>query len=145
MRETGSVAEMTAQRAMSDNAARVTAMLASWQTRDVDSIVAYFTEDAVYTNVPIDPPNVGKAQIRAFLEWFFDAVGDLEFIITRQVEGADGTVMNERIDRLDFAGKVVELPVMGVFEFRGSLICAWRDYFDMALLNALGTEVTVPR
>lgn len=130
---------------MTDNSTRVTAMLGSWQTRDVEKIVSFFTEDAVYTNVPIDPPNVGKQQIREFLNWFFGAVGDLEFTIARQVEGADGTVMNERIDRLDFAGKVVDLPIMGVFEFRGDLICAWRDYFDMALLDALGTEVSVPR
>ena len=130
---------------MTDNADRVTAMLGSWQGRDVETIVSFFTEDAVYTNVPIDPPNIGKQQIREFLNWFFGAVGDLEFTIARQVAGADGSVMNERIDRLDFAGKVVDLPVMGVFEFRGNLICAWRDYFDMALLDALGTEVTVPR
>ncbi len=130
---------------MTDNAARVTAMLACWKSRDVEAILAFFTEDAVYTNVPIDPPNVGKAQIREFLNWFFGATGDLEFVTSHQATGADGTVMNERIDRLDFAGKVVELPVMGVFEFRGDLICAWRDYFDMALLDMLGTEVSVPR
>jgi limonene-1,2-epoxide hydrolase len=130
---------------MPGNASRVTAMLASWQKRDIETIVGFFTEDAVYTNVPIDPPNLGKAQIREFLHWFFGAVGDLEFTILHQNEGPDGTVMNERIDRLDFAGKVVDLPVMGIFEFRGGLISAWRDYFDMALLDALGTEVTVPR
>jgi limonene-1,2-epoxide hydrolase len=130
---------------MTDNATRVSAMLASWKNRDVSTILGFFTDDAVYTNVPIDPPNVGKAQIGEFLNWFFGAVGDLEFTILRQNEGPDGTVMNERIDRLDFAGTVVDLPIMGVFEFRGELICAWRDYFDMALLNGLGTEVSVPR
>lgn len=130
---------------MPNNAARVSAMLASWQGRDVDAILSFFTEDAIYTNVPIDPPNRGKAEIRAFLEWFFGAVQALEFTTLHQSQGADGTVMNERVDRLDFAGKVVDLPVMGVFEFRGDLICAWRDYFDMALLDALGTDVSVPR
>jgi limonene-1,2-epoxide hydrolase len=128
-----------------DHAAKVTAMLASWQGRDVEAIVAFFTEDAVYSNVPIDPPNIGKAQIREFLTWFFGAVDDLEFTIIRQIANADGWVMNERNDRLDFGGKVVNLPIMGVFEFRGELISAWRDYFDMALLDALGTEVSVPR
>ena len=130
---------------MTDNGARVSAMLASWKGRDVDVILSFFTDDAIYTNVPIDPPNRGKAEIRAFLEWFFGAVRDLEFTTLRQAESADGTVMNERVDRLDFAGKVVDLPIMGVFEFRGDLICAWRDYFDMALLDALGTDVSVPR
>jgi limonene-1,2-epoxide hydrolase len=127
------------------NAETVTAMLATWQARNVDAILAYFTEDAVYTNVPIDPPNRGLAEIRAFLEWFFTSVRELEFIILRQSEGPDGTVMNERIDKLDFNGKPVALEIMGVFELRGGKICAWRDYFDMAPLNALDTEVSVPR
>jgi limonene-1,2-epoxide hydrolase len=127
------------------NAQLVTAMLATWQTRDVDSIVAYFTPDAVYTNVPIDPPNRGEREIREFLNWFFGAVRELEFIILNQIEGADGNVMNERLDRLNFEGQWVELPIMGIFEFRDGKISAWRDYFDMALLSALGTEVSVPR
>jgi limonene-1,2-epoxide hydrolase len=127
------------------NAKTVTAMLNTWQSRDVDAIIRFFTPDAVYTNVPIDPPNRGEKEIREFLNWFFGAVGELEFRTLFQTEGDDGTVMNERIDRLDFGGQMVELPVMGVFEFRDGAICAWRDYFDMALLGALGTEVSVPR
>jgi limonene-1,2-epoxide hydrolase len=127
------------------NAQLITAMLANWQARDVDAILACFTHDAVYTNVPIDPPNRGQREIREFLIWFFGAVRNLEFIILNQVEGEDGTVMNERLDRLNFTGQWVDLPVMGIFEFRDGKICAWRDYFDMALLSALGTEVSVPR
>jgi limonene-1,2-epoxide hydrolase len=127
------------------NAELVTAMLACWKSRDVDAILAYFTPDAIYTNVPIDPPNRGQTEIREFLSWFFGAVGELEFIILNQIEGADGNVMNERIDRLNFDGKWVDLPIMGIFEFRDGKISAWRDYFDMALLDALGTEVSVPR
>jgi limonene-1,2-epoxide hydrolase len=127
------------------NAQTVTAMLATWKTRDAGAIVDFFTPDAIYTNIPIDPPNKGHTEIRAFLDWFFGAVSELEFIIHHQVEGEDGTVMNERTDKLNFNGKPVELPVMGVFEFSNGKICAWRDYFDMALLNALDTDVTVPR
>ncbi len=127
------------------NAQSVTAMLASWQKRDVEVILPYFTPDAIYTNVPIDPPNCGQREIREFLTWFFGAVSELEFIILRQVEGDDGVVMNERLDRLNFGGQWVELPIMGIFELRDGKISAWRDYFDMAQLNALGTAVTVPR
>jgi limonene-1,2-epoxide hydrolase len=39
--------------------------------------------------------------------------------------------MNERTDRLKMNGSWVELPVMGVYEFRDGKISAWRDYFDM--------------
>lgn len=123
----------------------VAEMLDSWKLKDVDAVARFFTDDAIYTNVPIDPPNRGISEIRTFLTWFFGEIRSLEFISHRQVEGADGTVMNERTDKLDFTGEVVELPVMGVFEFRNGKISAWRDYFDMAALNALNTEVSVPR
>ncbi|MGD9663179.1 MAG: limonene-1,2-epoxide hydrolase family protein [Porticoccaceae bacterium] len=113
-------------------------MLACWQSLNVDSILDFFTEDAIYINMPMDPPNRGKDEIRAFLNWFVGAVRELEFIVHHQVEGANGIVMNERTDRIDFHGKLLELPVMGIFEFRNGKICAWRDYFDLGLLEKLG-------
>ena len=93
--------------------------------------MGYFTEDAVYTNIPMGPLNVGKAAIRAFTEGFIGPAESIEFIVHNQVEGVDGVVMNERTDKLTMGGKVIELPVMGVYEFVDGKISAWRDYFDM--------------
>ena len=93
--------------------------------------MGYFTEDAVYTNISMGPPNVGKAAIRAFIEGFIGSAESIEFIVHNQVEGVDGVVMNERTDKLTMGGKVIELPVMGVYEFVDGKISAWRDYFDM--------------
>ena len=115
----------------------------AWNSRDPQRVSLAYSEDSEWRNR--DRFLRGRNQIREFLTWFFGAVDDLEFTIIRQIAHADGWVMNERNDRLDFGGKVVNLPIMGVFEFRGELISAWRDYFDMALLDALGTEVSVPR
>jgi limonene-1,2-epoxide hydrolase len=42
-------------------------------------------------------------------------------------------VFTERLDRMTFAGKDVELPVAGVFELRDGKITAWRDYFDQKM------------
>ena len=47
------------------------------------------------------------------------------------VEGADGVVLTERVDRFMINGKWVALPVMGTFEVVNGKIRAWRDYFDM--------------
>ncbi len=110
-----------------------TAFIDAWETLDVDAIMDFFTEDAIYTNIPMDPPNNGKAEIRAFIEGFVGSASEIEFIVHHQIESADGIVMNERTDRINFNGKVVNLPVMGIFEFRDGKICAWRDYFDMAM------------
>lgn len=114
------------------NADTTTAFMNAWSERDVDRIMSFFAEDAEYTNVPMDPPtNRGKQEIRQFIEGFIGMVSELEFIVHKQVEGADGTVMNERTDRLKMNDNWIELPVMGVFEFQDGKIRAWRDYFDM--------------
>ena len=116
---------------MTSNAAITSDLLQTWATLDVDAIIEFFTDDAVYINMPIDPPNRGKEEIRAFIEGFLANVTELEFIIHHQIEGADGMVMNERTDRLVMGGNKVELPVMGIFEFADGKISAWRDYFDI--------------
>ena len=116
---------------MSSNADITTGFINAWCALDLDAIMDYFTEDAVYTNIPMGPPNVGKAAIRAFIEGFIGSAESIEFIVHNQVEGADGIVMNERTDILNLGGNVVKLPVMGTFEFADGKISAWRDYFDM--------------
>jgi len=62
---------------------------------------------------------------------------EVEFIIHYQVENSNGIVMNERTDHLNFNGKQVELPVMGIFELSNGKIKAWRDYFDMEKLKGI--------
>lgn len=109
----------------------------AWGRMDVDTIANSFTDDAVYINIPMDPPNRGKEEIRTFIEGFAGSCEGIEFIVHNEVVSEDGTLlMNERTDRLCMNGKWIELAVMGVFEFREGKICAWRDYFDMAAFSA---------
>jgi len=103
----------------------------AWNSLDVDAVMDHFTEDAAYANVPMGPPHVGKAAIREFIDSFMGATTDINFTVHHQVEGADGIVMNERTDVLQMNDRRIELPVVGVFEFRDGKISAWRDYFDM--------------
>jgi limonene-1,2-epoxide hydrolase len=116
---------------MSGNADITNTFIQAWSDRNVDAIMAHFTEEASYTNIPMGPPNVGKTAIRAFIEGFIGSASEINFIVHNQVEGSDGVVMNERTDILAFEGNRIELQVMGVFEFEGGKISAWRDYFDM--------------
>lgn len=109
----------------------VNELMAAWHAMDIERIMACFTDDAVYTNIPMDPPNEGKAAIREFIEGFIGMLESIEFVVHNQIENPDGIVMNERTDKINMAGKMIELPVMGVFEIRDGKISAWRDYFDM--------------
>ena len=120
---------------MSANTDLVTEFIHSWGDLDVDKMLDYFTDDAIYINIPIDPPNHGKAEIRAFIQGFVGDVEAMEFIIEHQAETADGLVLNERIDRFLVNGQWVDLPVMGIFEIENGKISKWRDYFDMEQFN----------
>lgn len=109
----------------------VSAFIAEWQQPRPDParLASYFTEDAVYHNIPAQPVR-GPEAIAAVFQGFLAQVESRGWEVLRQV--ADGNlVMNERIDRFAAGDRIIELPVAGAFEVRGERICAWRDYFDM--------------
>ena len=122
---------------MNDSDKLVRDFVAAWGSLDIDRIMAFFTEDAVYINIPMEPANEGKDAIRAFIGGFIGTCSSIEFTVHHQVANGD-LVMNERTDRLQIGDTLIELPVMGVFEIRDGRISAWRDYFDMAPFKAIG-------
>lgn len=115
---------------MSQNTDLVTAFCHAWSNRDVDEILGYFTEDAVYHNMPM-PPMQGKQAIKTILQQIVSPTSWIEWE-TLNIAEAGNVVFTERVDRFEMAGKKVELPVAGVFEIENGKIKAWRDYFDMA-------------
>ena len=116
---------------MSRNTEVVDRMIAGWEALDVDAIMACFTEDAVYVNVPLEPVHRGTAAVRAAVEGFMAMGEKIDFIVHHTAENpATGVVMNERTDRFFIRGEWLEAPVVGVFEVRDGRISAWRDYFD---------------
>jgi limonene-1,2-epoxide hydrolase len=115
----------------SPNEADVAEFCAAWAARDVDVLLGYFTDDAVYHNIPLEPA-VGRASIRAVLEMFVPPAEAIEFVVHQMFADPSGTVVfTERTDRFVTGGRTVALPVAGVFELRDGKIAAWRDYFDL--------------
>ncbi|HVN64359.1 MAG TPA: limonene-1,2-epoxide hydrolase family protein [Candidatus Binataceae bacterium] len=108
----------------------VTAFIDAWPRRNIEELMGFFTDDAVYHNIPM-PPALGKDAIRAVINMFLPMAKSVEFKILHSVSSGN-VVMNERIDIFDLGAKTVELPVAGVFEVTGGKISAWRDYFDLA-------------
>ena len=104
---------------------------AAWGKDDLDTIIGFFTDDAVYHNIPVAPV-VGPEQIRATIEGFTGGVESIEFRLDA-IAADGGTVLTERLDIFTFANGRIELPVMGTFEIRDGKIASWRDYFDMAM------------
>jgi limonene-1,2-epoxide hydrolase len=116
----------------------VRAFCEAFTRRDLDEILSYFTDDAVYHNIPMEPAT-GKDAIRGVLEMFVPGSPEIEFSMLNVASNGD-VVFTERVDRMSIAGNKVALPVAGVFEVRDGKIAAWRDYFDMQQLMSGGSS-----
>jgi limonene-1,2-epoxide hydrolase len=113
-----------------DPVALVQSFCDAWAVGDLDALVEYFTDNAVYHNIPLDPVT-GKETIKTTIAGFTTGVDKVEFRV-HHIAANGNVVMTERTD-VFFAGpKTIELPVMGTFEVTDDgKISAWRDYFDM--------------
>jgi limonene-1,2-epoxide hydrolase len=103
----------------------------AWSARPVDAaaLASFFSDDAVYHNIPIDPVK-GRDAIQQTIAGFTTGVDAIDFRILNVAATGD-TVLTERVDVFVFPHVTVELPVMGTFEVRDGAIVAWRDYFDL--------------
>jgi len=116
----------------------VTEFCRLWANPDPQELAGYFTEDAVYHNIPMQPVQ-GRGAIKEFIAGFLAQFDGVDFTVHRQVCKGN-LVLNERTDVLRRKdGPAIRLPVAGVFEIEGDRIAAWRDYFDMAVITQAGS------
>ncbi len=97
-------------------------------------LAAFFTDDAVYHNIPLTPITGREAIAKKIVSFIRPGAPGIESIEFRVINiAANGpVVMTERVDVFRLPGKSFELQVMGTFEVRDGKINAWRDYFDMS-------------
>jgi limonene-1,2-epoxide hydrolase len=108
--------------------------MAAFSGGDAATLASFFTEDAVYHNMPLDPVQ-GRSGIEATIGGFLAMVEEIRFECLHLV--AEGQlVMTERIDHFVTPERTISLPVMGAFEIEDGSIAAWRDYFDMQQFTA---------
>ena len=98
-----------------------------------DDLAAFFTDEAVYHNIPLDPIAGRDAIAKTIATFIRPGPPGIEAIEFRVLNiAADGPlVMTERVDVFTLPDKSFELPVMGTFEISDGKIKAWRDYFDL--------------
>jgi limonene-1,2-epoxide hydrolase len=101
----------------------------AWSNVDSDEIAEFFTDDAVYHNIPMDPLT-GRDTIKSFIAGFAGGAEQIDFRVRNIVADGD-VVLTERVDVFVMPNGKVELPVMGTFDVRDGKIAAWRDYFDL--------------
>lgn len=102
----------------------------AFNAKDVDAIMAFFSDDPIYHNMPSGPVT-GTGPVRDLITSFVSPASSIDWEMLHIAQTGD-TVLTERMDRFVLGGKNVELPVMGAFDIKDGKITAWRDYFDMA-------------
>lgn len=116
---------------MSDSAESVMRKFhAAWLQSDLDELVSFFSDDAVYTDGPrgvhrgID---VIRAELGAMVKMVPSTKIDIKTLLAN-----GGTVMVERVDNFSIAGKPFDLEVAAAFELDNEgRITRWRDYYDL--------------
>ena len=95
-------------------------------------LAAFFTDDAVYHNIPLAPVTGREVIAKTISSFIRPGAPGIESIDFRVINiAANGpVVMTERVDVFRLPGKSFELQVMGTFEVSDGKINAWRDYFD---------------
>jgi limonene-1,2-epoxide hydrolase len=96
-------------------------------------LAAFFSDNAVYHNIPLAPVTGRQAIANNFATFIRPGAPGIESLALRLINiVAEGPiVMTERVDVFKVPNKSFELQVMGIFEVRDGKIDAWRDYFDM--------------
>jgi limonene-1,2-epoxide hydrolase len=117
---------MEAGMATNEAATIIDRFVAAWERADVDELLDYFAEDAVWHPMPMSPA-VGKPALRKLISAWLSTGPRGE--VHRQVSEGN-VVMHERTDRCTFGGRAIEGQVAAVFEIDNGRIAVWREYFD---------------
>ena len=103
---------------------------AAWEAMDQERILAAFTDDAVYHNMPVAPAP-GNEAIESTLAFSPGPRRAAARSRSGDRRRRRYVVMTERIDR-SVGGKSIALRGHGHLRAADGKIEAWRDYFDMA-------------
>jgi limonene-1,2-epoxide hydrolase len=117
--------------------------MATWPRSDVDELMGFFNEDAVYTDGPrgtFRGIDTIKAELQSMVQMVPSTTADIKNLVV-----SDGTVMVERVDIFEMQGKSFDVEISGVFEVNDDgRITRWRDYYDMRSLEDQVAAVLAP-
>jgi limonene-1,2-epoxide hydrolase len=120
-------------------------VIEAWKAKDIDAVLSHLSPDIVWHYAAaIAPPARGHEGARKFLEAFGKSVGEVRWRVFHHAESGDRLFVEGVDEYITQDGRRVLAPYAGVLEFKGNLICGWRDYVDANASKPLkpGTEPT---
>ena len=120
---------------MSQTINTIKSLISIWENDDVEGVLALLHEQVIYHYLVGMPPLTGKEEVRAFLLKFGQGQTDKCWRITHYAENGDHLLVEGVDDYVNADGVRVQIPYMGIFEFKDGLIYRWRDYVNTSLLE----------
>jgi ketosteroid isomerase-like protein len=109
-----------------------------WNATTADNLVAAFTPDGVYEDVPFGLKKKGSAELRDLHKYFHDAVGGLYVkLIAAHVSDGHGTIewfFGGKDIGVFKTGRPFEVQGVSVILVRNGLISRNLDYYDAAAI-----------
>ena len=123
---------------MTDRFALYDAVIKAWKARDIDAVLGHMSDDIVWHYAAaIEPPLIGKAAARGFMEAFAARIGEVRWRVFDYAVSGDRLFVEGVDEYFAKDGTRVATPYAGVLDFRGDLITGWRDYFDRGTSAAM--------
>lgn len=109
------------------NAKTVTDFCAGWAARNIETLLPFFAEKAVYRVTETSQPIVGRDAIRDFSKRFFERMTSVEFKVS-ETFAKGPLVLNERIDTFVSPQRTQRYHAVGMFFLVDDKIVEWTDY-----------------
>jgi len=117
---------------MTDKLETIKALMQASAEKDDAKFLSFLTDDIVYHYHVGSRPLIGKDWVQRFLNKYREVTADVKWKIERHAETENELFVEGYEEYLDTrTNEVIAHPYMGIFEFRGDRIFAWRDYFEM--------------
>ena len=101
---------------MPDSQPDLDALLAAFNSRDVDAILEFFTEDCIF-DTPRDQRLVGKEEVRKGFQARFDGIPDIVYGDARHFASGDRGVSEWTIRGTQSTGEPIEVRGCDLLEF----------------------------
>jgi limonene-1,2-epoxide hydrolase len=113
----------------------------SWQTKDVDQILAHLADDVIIWDMPFGTRH-NRGEFGDRMKWFLGFWSELEANVINIAVTESGDVFFERTDRFKADDEWVEFPAAGIAVVRGGKVAEIREYYDAEAASKLVTQAS---
>lgn len=118
-------------------------LFAAWSSHDAQKVVAFYTDDIAYEDVPLGRTSHGKAELRKFVEDTFAAFPDLQVAVVSSSicrgHGVSEVVWTATDKGFLKTDKRFSIRMLSVFELHEGRVSRNKDFYDLAtIMRQLG-------